>query len=78
MLLGMMREGDPSTWPRTRPDRPVSCFTAHLREGPPGCSRRCWDIRRNPHRDRALRSGRGVGYCVYFFFFKKGDIDDFG
>lgn len=19
-----------------------------------------------------------LGYCVYFFFFKKGDIDDFG
>ena len=33
---------------QARPDRPVSCLTAHLREGAPGCSRRCWDMPQEP------------------------------
>ena len=49
VLVGMLREPRSLNLTRwARPDRPVSCFMGHLREGAPGCSRPCWDMPQEP------------------------------
>ena len=80
VLVGMLREAGPLTRAPVRATLTRTCHASgHISGREQDVRADAGICRRNPDRVRALRSGRGVvGYCVYFFFFKKGDIDDFG